>query len=211
MKTIILVDDHKMFRESLKKLLVNEGIANVIGEAGNGQELLDLLQVKIPDIVLLDISMPGMNGIEATTKAMELYPDLKIITLSSFGNEQYYYTMIEAGVKGFVLKNSGITELQQALEEVANGGSWFSNELLRKVIVSIGKNSSKSTQLDLSARELEVLKLICEGFTNEQIANQLNLSADTIKYHRSNIFSKTEVTNAAALVMFAIRNKLIEV
>lgn len=211
MKTIILVDDHKMFRESLKKLLVNEGIANVIGEAGNGQELLDLLQVKIPDIVLLDISMPGMNGIEATTKAMELYPDLKIITLSSFGNEQYYYTMIEAGVKGFVLKNSGITELQQALEEVANGGSWFSNELLRKVIVSIGKNSSKSSQLDLSARELEVLKLICEGFTNEQIANQLNLSADTIKYHRSNIFSKTEVTNAAALVMFAIRNKLIEV
>ena len=211
MKTLILVDDHKMFRESLKKLIVSESIANVIGEAANGQEFLNLLQTLKPDIVLIDISMPIMGGIEAATKSLELYPDLKMITLSSFGNEQYYYAMIEAGVKGFVLKSSGITELLQALDEVANGGSWFSNELLRKVIVSIGKNSEKANAINLSSRELEVLKLICEGYTNEQIASDLNLSYDTIKWHRSNIFTKTEVANAAALVMYAIRNKLIEI
>lgn len=211
MKTLILVDDHKMFRESLKKLLVSEGIANVIGEAANGQEFLNLLQTLKPDIVLIDISMPVMGGGEAATKALEINPDMKLITLSSLGNEQYYYSMIEAGVKGFVLKSSGITELLQAIEEVANGGSWFSNELLRKVIVSIGKNNEKANTINLSDRELKVLKLICEGFTNDQIANELNLSADTIKWHRANIFTKTEVTNAAALVMFSIRNKLIEI
>ena len=211
MKTLILVDDHKMFRESLKKLIIAEKIANVIGEAANGQEFLDLLKTKTPDIVLIDISMPIMGGIEAATKALELYPNLRLITLSSFGNEQYYYAMIEAGVKGFVLKSSGITELLEAIEEVANGGSWFSNQLLKNVILSIVKNNNKGNATNLSERELEVIKLICEGCTNEQIATELNISGDTVKWHRSNIFTKTEVANAAALVMYAIRNKLREI
>ena len=140
---------------------------------------------------------------------VEKYPDLKILTLSSFGDEKYYYKMVEAGVKGFVLKNSGISELEQAIKEVAAGGSWFSNELLQKVIVNIGKTSSKETEF--SDREIEVLKSICDGLTNDQIAEKIHLSPDTVKWHRNNLLSKTGCNNTAALVLFAIKSKLIEI
>ncbi len=123
---IILADDHKIFRESLKKLLASEKIAEVIAEAGDGKQLLELLKTHEPDLIVMDISMPNMDGIETTKKALELKPELKILTLSSFGDEKYYYKMVEAGVKGFVLKNSGISELEQAITEVTSGGSWFS-------------------------------------------------------------------------------------
>lgn len=212
MLKVVIVDDHKMFREGLKKMFQTEGFAKVIGEAANGKECLDLLDKEMPDVVMMDISMPVMDGIEATKQAVAKYPEVKILTLSSFGDEHYYYTMIEAGVKGFVLKSSGITELMQAVREVAEGGSWFSNELLRKVISSIGKSAVKEkATIDLSDREAQVLRLVCNGLTNEQIAADLNVTADTVKYHRSNILSKTGAPNTAALVMFAIKNKLIEV
>ena len=212
MLKVVIVDDHKMFREGLKKMFQTEGFAKVIGEAANGKECLDLLDKEMPDVVMMDISMPVMDGIEATKQAVAKYPEVKILTLSSFGDEHYYYTMIEAGVKGFVLKSSGITELMQAVREVAEGGSWFSNELLRKVISSIGKSAVKEkAPIDLSDREAQVLRLVCNGLTNEQIAADLNVTADTVKYHRSNILSKTGAPNTAALVMFAIKNKLIEV
>ncbi len=209
---VILVDDHKMFRESLCKMFKMEGIADVVAEAQNGVEFLELLNHHQPDLVLLDIAMPQMDGIEAATKAIEQYPDLKILTLSSFGDEHYYYSMIEAGVKGFVLKSAGITELMQAIEEISHGGSWFSNELLRKVIATMGRNQHKEKPAtELSERELQVLSMVCNGFTNEQIATELCLSYDTIKWHRANLLSKTNANNTAALVMYAIKNKLIEI
>jgi DNA-binding NarL/FixJ family response regulator len=212
MLKVIIVDDHKMFREGLKKMFQTEGFAKVIGEASNGVEFLNLLEIELPDVVMMDISMPVMDGIEAAKQAVAKYPDIKILTLSSFGDEHYYYTMIEAGVKGFVLKSAGITELMQAVKELADGGSWFSNELLRKVISTIGKgNPKEKPTIELSERELQVLGLVCNGLTNEQIAGELNVTADTIKYHRSNILSKTGAPNTAALVMYAIKNKLIEV
>ena len=206
---ILLADDHKIFRESLRKLLSIEKIAEVLAEAGDGKQLLELLDKHTPDLVLMDISMPSMDGVEASKKALEKYPDLKILTLSSFGDEKYYYKMVEAGVKGFVLKNSGISELEQAIKEVAAGGSWFSNELLQKVIVNIGKTSSKETEF--SDREIEVLKSICDGLTNDQIAEKIHLSPDTVKWHRNNLLSKTGCNNTAALVLFAIKSKLIEI
>ncbi|HEY4786994.1 MAG TPA: response regulator transcription factor [Bacteroidales bacterium] len=206
---ILLADDHKIFRESLRKLLAAEGIAEVIAEAGDGKQLLDILEKHNPDLVLMDISMPVMDGIESTKKALEKYPDLKILTLSSFGDEKYYYKMVEAGVKGFVLKNSGISELEQAIKEVASGGSWFSNELLQKVIISISKSPSKENEI--SDRESEVLKFICDGLTNDQIAEKIHLSPDTVKWHRNNLLTKTGCNNTAALVLYSIKNKLIEI
>lgn len=206
---VILADDHKIFRESLRKMLVSEGIADVIAEAGNGMQLLGLLDEYNPDVVVMDISMPVMDGVETTKKALQKYPQLKILTLSSFGDEKYYFKMVEAGVKGFVIKSSGISELEQAITEIYEGGCWFSNELLRKVIVNIGKSPVK--EMEISDRELETLKMICDGLTNDQIAEKVHLSPETIKWHRNNLLSKTGCNNTAALVMYAIKNGLIQI
>jgi DNA-binding NarL/FixJ family response regulator len=211
MYSVIIVDDHRMFRESLKKMLQMEGFVKVMGEASTGNEFLKMLATHTPDVVLMDISMPEMDGVEATRKALEIQPDLKVLTLSSFGDERYYYSMIESGVKGFVLKSSGIHELLQAIEEVSSGGSWFSNELLRKVISSIGKSTNKNVKNELTDKEVEVMRFVCEGYTTEQIAKDLNLNYETVKSIRDGILKKTNSPNTAALVMYAIRNSLIEI
>jgi len=207
MISIVLVDDHNIFRESLKRLIVTEGIGDVVAEAKNGKEFLSIIDQITPDVVLMDIAMPVMDGIEAAVKALEKKPDLQILALSMFGDEKYYQKMVESGVKGFVLKDAGIKELEQAINEVAAGGSWFSNELLRRVISSISKKNEK---LKLTTRELEVLELICAGLSNDQIAEKLHLSFDTVKWHRSNLLSKTECKNTAQLIIYSIRENIIK-
>ena len=210
MVKIIIADDHRMFRESLCKILTSENVAEIIAEASTGVELLKLLDEHTPDIILMDISMPEMDGIEATRKAMVKQPNVKVLTLSSFGDENYYYNMLEAGAKGFVLKNAGILELQNAIFEVSKGGNWFSSELIQKVIAKLN-SKVKKTSSNLSDREIEILKLICESLTNEQIADKINISFDTVKWHRANIMTKTSCTNTASLVLYAIRNKIVEI
>lgn len=207
-----LVDDHKIFREGLKNLLEIEGVGEIVGEASNGQDFLDNLESSHPELVLMDISMPVMNGIETTKRAMKQQPDLKIIALSMHGDEEYYYKMIEAGVKGFLLKDSGIKEIERAIDSVMEGDSYFSNELLRRIISNLNNPSKKEIEESdlLSKRELEVLEEICNGLTNDEIADKLFISTQTVKGHRSNILSKTNCKNSASLVMYAIKNKLIE-
>lgn len=207
---LIIADDHTMFRESISKMLFMRKTAEVIAEAGNGKELLVLLDNYKPDLVLMDISMPKMDGIEATKKAIEKQPELKVLTLSSFGDEKYYFNMVEAGAKGFVLKNASLVELEKAIKEVAKGGSWFSSELLQKVILNISSKPKKEIGIDFTDREMEILKLVCENYSNEQIADKINLSYDTIKWHRANILSKTGCNNAVGLLLYALKNKIIE-
>jgi len=209
---IIIVDDHLIFRQGLKSLLTIEKIANVIGEASNGKEFIGLLSSQKPDLVLMDIDMPHMNGMEATQKALELLPDLKIIAFTMFGEEEYYYKMIDLGVKGFILKSSGIDELEKAIHEVLMGESYFSNELLRKIISNFGRKTSNKLVEDarLTAREMEVLQQICLGQTNEEIAIKLFISAKTVKSHRSNLLEKTKCKNTPALILFAVKNKIID-
>jgi len=206
---LIIADDHRMFRESLRNILTTEEVAEVMDEAENGEELLELLKLHKPDIILMDIAMPKLNGVEATRRALKENPDIKVIALSGFDDDKYYYSMVEAGAKGFVLKNSGIAELKNAIKEVYNGNSWFSPLLLEKVIASLHTKSNKHIA-DLSSREMEILGYICECLTNEQIADKVHLSCDTVKWHRSNLMAKTACGNTAGLVMFAIKNKLIE-
>ncbi len=210
MINVLIADDHRMFRESIAKLLMVEKVANVLAQASNGQELLDLLKIHKPDLVLMDIDMPLVDGIEATKKAMEKYPDLKILVLSSFGEEKYYFKMVEAGAKGFILKDASLGELTNAITEVANNGSWFSSALLQKIIVNIS-TQSKEPQSELTSREIEILKLVCESYTNEQIAEKINLSIDTVKWHRANLLTKSNCSNTAGLVIYAIKNKIVDV
>lgn len=129
--TIILVDDHLIFRQGLKSLITVENLGKVIGEASDGKEFVQLLSLPAPDLVFMDIDMPHMNGMEATQKALELLPDLKIIVFSMFGDNEYYKKMIELGVKGYILKSTGINEVERAITDVMNGKTYFSNTLPR--------------------------------------------------------------------------------
>ncbi|WP_430973704.1 response regulator [Sunxiuqinia rutila] len=209
---IMLVDDHTLFRNGLRILLNNLNEYTVSGEAANGQEFLDLLETQTPDLVLLDIDMPVMDGIEAASRAIKKNPDLKIITLSMYGEEDYYYKMVDAGVKGFLLKDSDIQEVKLALETVAEGGTYFSSELLQNLVSSLrSKSQHHEKQNVLSERETEILILICQGFSNQEIADQLFISKRTVDKHRSNILEKSESKNTAQLVMYAIKNQLVEI
>jgi DNA-binding NarL/FixJ family response regulator len=209
---ISIVDDHSLFRNGLKLLLSAFSEIEVISECSNGQEFIESLDTFKPEVVLMDIEMPVMNGIEATKKATSLYPELKIITLSMFGEEEYYYKMIDAGVKGFILKNSNIDEVVKAIRTIRNGGTYFSQEILYNVVKNIREVSKTDPfQLQLSTRELEILDLICKGMSNQEIGDVLNISKRTVDKHRANILSKTDTKNTASLVMFAIEHKLIEI
>jgi len=210
-RKVIIVDDHTLFRNGLRILLNNLENYHVVGEASNGKQFLDLIKTSSPDLVLMDISMPVMDGIEASTIAHELYPDLKIITLSMYGEEDYYYKMVNAGVKGFVLKNSDIKEVKAALDVVYDGGSFFSSELLQNLISSL-KSAPKSQELhsELSEREMEILILICQGLSNQEIADKLFISKRTVDKHRANILEKSESKNTAQLVVYAIKNRFVE-
>ena len=206
---VILVDDHNLFRNGLKLLLSGNDNIKVVAEASDGSELLSQLENIQADVILIDIEMPVMNGIEASRIALEKYPDLKIISLSMYGEEEYYYRMIDAGVKGFILKNSDITEVIKAINTVMQGGTYFSSEVLYNVVKNIkivGKTPGNVAAI--SEREKEVLEQICKGLSNQEIADTLFISKRTVEKHRASLLSKTNTKNTAQLVMYAIENKL---
>jgi DNA-binding NarL/FixJ family response regulator len=209
---ICIVDDHSLFRNGLKLLLSAFPEINVMYECSNGVEFLHAIEKIRPDVVLMDIEMPAMNGIEATRQATSKYPNLKIITLSMFGEEEYYYKMIDAGAKGFILKNSDIDEVIKAIKAIVHGSTYFSQELLYNVVRNFREvRKTDQLQVQLSQRELEILELICKGLSNIEIADELNISKRTVDKHRSNILSKTDTKNTASLVMFAVEHRLIEI
>ncbi|HQK69895.1 MAG TPA: response regulator transcription factor [Bacteroidales bacterium] len=208
---IIIVDDHHLFRNGLRLLL--EGIPEfeITGEASNGAELLDIIDRTRADIVLMDINMPVMDGVEATIKVLERKPEIKVIALSMYGEEDYYYRMTEAGARGFILKDSDISEVREAINTVKRGGTFFSQQLLQNVIQKIKHREAETKVAVLSKREKEILEKICEGLSNQEIANALFISKRTVDKHRANLLEKTNSKNTASLILYAIRNKLIKI
>jgi len=208
---ILLVDDHTLFRNGLKMLLDTLPGYEVTGEASNGKEFLELIAKHDYDIVFLDIEMPEINGIEAAKRAIELKPELKIITLSMYGDEEYYDQMVDAGAKGFLLKNTNLQEVKTAIDTVMSGGNYFSQELMQSLLRNYKSvKETKEPEAELSEREIEILLLICSGLSNQEIGDQLFISKRTVEKHRANILSKTNCKNTAGLVMYAIKNQLIE-
>jgi len=208
---IIIADDHQLFRNGLKILLNAFPDFEVAGEASNGEEFIRVLRDTKADVALMDINMPEMDGIEATRKGLRLCPEIHIIALSMYGEEEYYYKMVDAGAKGFILKDSDISEVREAILTVLKGGNYFSQELLYHVIQKIKNRESENKSASLSKREKEILLKICEGLSNQEIADALFISKRTVDKHRANLLGKTNSKNTASLILFAIKNKLIEI
>jgi DNA-binding NarL/FixJ family response regulator len=206
---IAIVDDHEMFRSGIKLVLEQKPDWQVIIEAINGIDFLNQLNQIVPDIVLLDLSMPKMNGYETTIRALKTHPELNIIILTMLSEEDYYIKMIQAGVKAFILKKSGTGELFRAIEEVSMGNNYFEQDILKNIVLKI--NTKEVDTLRLSEREKQVLNYICNGLTNKEIADKLFLSIKSIEKYRSGLLQKTNTRNSAHLVMFAFQNKLIEI
>ncbi len=209
--SIIIVDDHQLFRNGLRILLNSFDDLEVAGEASNGHEFLKLIQSIRADVALMDINMPEMDGIEATRKGLRINQDMRVIALSMYGEEEYYYRMVDAGVKGFLLKDTAISEVRDAIHTVMKGGTYFSQELLHHVIQRIKHREHESRSANLSRREKEILAKICEGLSNQEIADELFISKRTVDKHRANLLGKTNSKNTASLILFAIKNKLIEI
>lgn len=200
---IWLVDDHHLFRAGFKTLLCRLRDANVTFEASNGQEFVDHLVTARPDIVFMDIAMPVMDGVQATEEALSRFPDLKIIILSMYGEKEYYTRLVDLGICGFLLKSCDFKEVEMAIEAVRNGEYYFSQELLQQMVF---QSSASQPDYDLSQRERDILVEICNGESNQEIADRLFISKRTVEKHRANIMMKTGCGNTASLVVFAVKN-----
>lgn len=212
---VFIVDDHKIFREGLIFMISKMKGFEVVGEASNGKTFLEMIDNLEVDIVIMDIAMPGIDGITATTKVLEKHPEIKVIALTMFSDEEYYYKMIQAGVTGYILKESGKEELAAALNTVITGENYFSQKILHNIIVNMNnvktfKNATNTEEIKLTKRETEILTLICQGMSNAEISDKLCLSLRTIEGHKSNLLGKTGVKNSISLVMYAMKHHLVD-
>jgi NarL family two-component system response regulator LiaR len=210
---ILLADDHVMLRQGTVALLQREADIEVVGQADNGRQAVELAHRLRPDIVVMDVRMPELSGVEATRQIRERFPAVQVLVLTAHDDEQYIFSLLEAGASGYLLKNAPISELVKAIHQVHEGKSPLSPAIARKIVVRMSSNdeaSPDSTQENenrssLTARELEVLQLLAQGMSNRAIAESLTISDRTVHAHLSNIFSKMGVSSRLEAVLSAIQ------
>jgi len=205
--TIILADDHAMMREGIRQLVDAVDGIKVIGEAGDGLSLLKLIRRKPPDMVILDVSMPGLRGIEATREIRSLYPDIDVLILSMHKREEFLSMALDAGAKGYLLKEDSGNELLQAIDQIRKGQTYLSRKLANEfpsAIISICRGDHRANAEPLTHRERQVLQLIAEGNTDRQISDRLCISVRTAHRHHANIRAKLNLKRTADLVRYAI-------
>ena len=207
---IVLADDHKMILAALRSLLEKEIDIAVVGEAGDGPALLELVERTAPDIAVVDVGMPGMNGIEATRRLLAARPVLKVIALSAYSDKRFVLEMLEAGAKGYLIKASAGDEVPRAIRAIAQGQTYLCPEVAGTIVEAArGKSSPEgNAAAKLGQREREVLALLAEGKSSSEIAARMHIAASTVEVHRRNIMRKLDLHSVAELTKYAIREGL---
>lgn len=207
---IAIADDHQMMIDGLKSLLEHEKKVTVVGEALNGEEIIKIIEKKKTDVVLMDVRMPVMDGIEATELISQKFPSVKVLMLTMHNTREYIEKVIKSGAAGYILKNTGKQELMKAIETIYSGEHYYSREVTGQVMESFQKKKKNYSEIpvELTEREKEVIKLVAKQFKTSEIAEKLSLSHHTVETHRKNLISKLNVRNTAGLVIYAIENDL---
>ncbi|PKD43564.1 response regulator transcription factor [Rhodohalobacter barkolensis] len=209
---ILLADDHKIVRDGIKLMLEPQAGIDVVDEAQNGKEVLEKLESQLVDIVVMDINMPEMDGITATRKVKEKFPEVKVLALTMSNDDLHIRQMIQAGASGYIMKSAGRKELKDAIDAIMDGKHYFSDEATESIMMDLVKGKGKSTDPDpihITDRELEILELIVQEHTNQEIAEKLYISSRTVDAHRRNLLQKTGARNTAGLVKYAFQHNLI--
>jgi two-component system response regulator DegU len=207
---VMIVDDHHLVREGLKAVLDNGNDISVVGEAGNAEEALKMVEKFVPDVVLMDISMPGMGGIKATRSIRDRYPEVKVVILTMLDQEGYVYEAVKAGATGYMLKSTSSDELVRAIKTVYDGKALLHPDAtaqLLKEFANLAEN--RGQDYGISNREMEVLQLLSEGKTNKEIAKSLYISEQTVKTHLAHIFDKLGTSDRTETVAKCLRNGLV--
>lgn len=212
---ILLVDDHRLIRDAIHSYMEGDAEYEVVGEASHGQEAIRTLEETEVDVVLMDINMPIMGGLECTKEITKRWPKIKVLTLTMMSDNQHIKQMMGAGASGYVLKNCTEKELKKAIKTIYEGDTYYSSEVTEIVMTNLMKNNPTKTSnlvvdMPLTEREKEVLELIIKEFTNNEIADKLFISNRTVDAHKRNLLEKTGAKNIAGLVMYAINNQLFE-
>jgi len=212
---VILIDDHHIVREGIKILLMNIKDIEVVGEASNGDELFELLKTNEPDVLILDIMMPGLSGIEIARIVKDEYPEIKIIILSANTDNDSVFDSLKAGAHGYLPKNAKREELLEAVYMVASGNEFLSDSISQTVLrnfISRARTGDKQgkEEAELTKRELEIVELFAEGLSYKEIAERLFISARTVESHKNNIMEKLELRSIVDLVKYAIKHKIIQ-
>lgn len=207
---IFIVDDHQILIDGVKSLLRNEERFQILNEALSAKDALSKLAEDYNyDILITDISMPGMDGVELSKRVKQLYPEIKILVLSMYNNQQVATEIIMSEAEGFILKNTGKQELVAALNAISDNGTYYSREVLLAMMQKVKSDKKTEEEIaNLTDREAEILQLICEELSSEQIAQKLNISKRTVDTHRQNIYEKTGCKTIISLIKFALRNNL---
>ena len=211
---VLLAEDHAMVRKGILSLLREEEEIEVVGEAEDGREVIELAEEYEPDVVIMDITMPGLNGLEATKRISNRYPDPDVVMLTRHTSEEYVFQALKAGASGYIVKEDLPEELTSAIRRVSEGNKYFSPSITTSIVDRLMEKTDledeTQSQSPLTSREREVLQLISEGHTNNEIAEILNLSQKTVESHRGNIMKKLDLHNVAELTKYAVQSGIIE-
>ena len=213
---VLLVDDHQIIRDGVKTMMIDEEDIEFVGCAENGKKALEMIKFRLPDLVISDISMPDMTGIELTAKIKEMNFDTKVLILSMYTTDDYIFNAIQAGAKGILPKQDTTKEmLMEAIRAIFSGSEYFAPSISKKLMSSFlsgikkGNQTENATKYTLTQREKEILKLYVEGYTNQEVATKLNISVRTVETHKNNIMLKFEFKSTVEMVKFALKNNIV--